>query len=125
MDQDTLWPLVISGFIVFFIIAFFVARCLTQGKSCQSHHRLDGKCVVITGADTPAGVELVRELCKRGASKVIMACEDVELGQVNAVERRCQHIEVIFLPIASKDVAVEIRGETNGDIIVEYCDMAW
>lgn len=33
-----------------------------------------------------------------------MACDDVEVGQ---------------------DVAVEIRGETNGDIIVEHCDMAW
>ena len=58
----------------------------------------------ITGADTPVGIELVREMCKRGAERVIMACDDVEVGQ---------------------DVAVEIRGETNGDIIVEHCDMAW
>ena len=58
----------------------------------------------ITGADTPVGIELVREMCKRGAERVIMACDDVEVGQ---------------------DVAVEIRGETNGDIIVEHCDMSW
>ncbi len=45
-------------------------------------YRLDGKTVVITGADTNFGIELVREMCKRGASKVIMAVEDVELGQV-------------------------------------------
>ncbi len=44
----------------------------------------------------------VRELCKRGAERVIMAVTDVELGQ---------------------DVAVDVRGETNGDIVVEFCDM--
>ena len=43
-------------------------------------------------------------MCKRGAERVIMACDDVEVGQ---------------------DVAVEIRGETNGDIIVDHCYMVW
>ena len=58
-------------------------RCLTQGKICQNRTRLEGKCVVITGADSPVGIELVREMCKRGASRVIMAVEDVEIGQVS------------------------------------------
>ena len=44
-----------------------------------------------------------RELSKRGAERVIMAVTDVELGQ---------------------DVAMEVRGEINGDVAVEYCDMA-
>ena len=30
-----------------------------------------------------------------------------------------------FLGLSIQDVAVEIRGETNGDIIVEHCDMSW
>ena len=77
---------------------------LSKGKECQSVHRLETKCILITGADTPVGIELVREMCKRGAERVIMACSDVVIGQ---------------------DVAVEIRGETNGDIIVEHCDMTW
>lgn len=58
---------------------------------------------VITGADSQVGIELVRELCKRGAERVIMAVKDVQLGQ---------------------DVAVDVRGETNGDVVVEFCDMA-
>lgn len=36
------------------------------------------------------------------STRVIMAVRDTELGQ---------------------DVAVEVRGETNGEILVEYCDM--
>ena len=30
---------------------------------------------------------------------------------------------VIKVFFSFKDVAVDIRGETNGDIVVEYCDM--
>ena len=104
MDSVTVWTLVILALISLMVAAFFVIRCLTQGKECQSVHRLETKCILITGADTPVGIELVREMCKRGAERVIMACNDVVLGQ---------------------DVAVEIRGETNGDIIVENCDMSW
>ena len=44
--------------------------------------------------------ELTRELCRRGA-RVIMGVRDTGLGQ---------------------DVAVDVRGETNGEIVVEYCD---
>ncbi len=32
--------------------------------------RIDGKVAVITGADTDVGIEMVRELCKRGAERV-------------------------------------------------------
>lgn len=103
MDYVTVWTLVILALISLMVAGFFVIRCLTQGKECQSVHRIEGKCILITGADTPVGIELVREMCKRGAERVIMACDDVQIGQ---------------------DVAVEIRGETNGDIIVEHCDMA-
>jgi NAD(P)-dependent dehydrogenase (short-subunit alcohol dehydrogenase family) len=39
----------------------------------------------VTSADTALGIELVRELCRRGA-RVIMACKDVELGQDVAVD---------------------------------------
>ena len=76
--------IVIVTLIVILVIACFVIRCLlTQGKICQNRTRLEGKCVVITGADTPVGIELVREMCKRGATRVIMAVEDVEIGQVS------------------------------------------
>ena len=37
---------------------------------------------MITGADCAIGIELVRELCKRGAERVIMGVTNTELGQV-------------------------------------------
>lgn len=103
MEDSTIWTIAILVVIIICVTIVSLIRCLTRGKPCQNIVRLDGKCILITDADTPMGVELVRELCKRGAAKVIMACQDVEFGQ---------------------DVAVEIRGETNGDIIVEHCDMS-
>ena len=86
--------IVIVTLIVILVIACFVIRCLTQGKICQNRTRLEGKCVVITGADSPVGIELVREMCKRGASRVIMAVEDVEIGQVSDL--------FLFLPLLSQ-----------------------
>lgn len=44
--------------------------------------RIDGKVALITGADCAIGIELVRELCKRGAERVIMGVTNIELGQV-------------------------------------------
>lgn len=38
---------------------------------------LDGKVIIVTGANTGIGYQTVRELAKRNA-KVIMACRDME-----------------------------------------------
>lgn len=48
--------------------------------SWSSTQRLDGKTVVITGANTGIGKETAIDLAKRGA-RVIMACRDMEKGQ--------------------------------------------
>lgn len=48
--------------------------------SWSSPQRLDGKTVVITGANTGIGKETAIDLAKRGA-RVIMACRDMEKGQ--------------------------------------------
>jgi len=89
--------------IVIILIIWLTVRCLRKGKPCPCKGRIDGKVVVVTGGDSPEGICLIRELCKRGAERVIMAVTDVGLGQ---------------------DVAVDVRGETNGEVVVEYCDMA-
>lgn len=70
MEEGTMWTLIILALLFLGVSGFFLIRCLTQGKECQSVHRLEGKCILITGADTPLGIELVREMCKRGAEKV-------------------------------------------------------
>lgn len=94
--------LILLGLICLVGLLIFLFRCMSQGKACQTRARIDDKTVLISDADTKIGIELVRELCRRGA-RVIMAVKDVELGQ---------------------DVAVEVKGETNGEIVVEYCDMS-
>uniref|UniRef100_UPI0037E933C6 retinol dehydrogenase 12-like n=1 Tax=Semicossyphus pulcher TaxID=241346 RepID=UPI0037E933C6 len=59
-------------------------RNLFRG-SWSSAERLDGKTVVITGANTGIGKETAIDLAKRGA-KIIMACRDPERGQAAVKE---------------------------------------
>ena len=73
-----------------------------QGPKCRSQARLDGKIVVITGANTGIGKICARELSKRGA-KVIMLCRSTERGEA---------------------AAEEIRKLTQGEVIVHKMDLA-
>ncbi|XP_076014161.1 retinol dehydrogenase 12, like [Genypterus blacodes] len=57
------------------------ATCRTIfGRSWSSTARLDGKTVLITGANTGIGKETAIDLAKRG-SRIIMACRDMEKAQ--------------------------------------------
>ncbi|CAJ1082345.1 retinol dehydrogenase 12 [Xyrichtys novacula] len=46
----------------------------------SSEERLDGKTVIITGANTGIGKETARDLARRGA-RIIMACRDLERAE--------------------------------------------
>ncbi len=61
--------------------ALYVANKLYfSGGICLEPGRLDGKLVVITGANTGIGKETVAELAHRGAN-VIMACRNLERAE--------------------------------------------
>ncbi|XP_037549857.1 retinol dehydrogenase 12 [Nematolebias whitei] len=49
-------------------------------KHWSSEERLDGRTVIITGANTGIGKETARDLARRGA-RIIMACRDLERAE--------------------------------------------
>ena len=50
---------------------------MSERKRCQSKNRLDGKVVVITGANTGIGKETALQISQRGA-KIYIACRDLK-----------------------------------------------
>ena len=71
-----------------------------------SQAKLDGKTVIITGANTGIGLETAVDLAKRNA-RVVLACRSVERGETAAVEvkERSGNDNVVFiqLDLASLD----------------------
>lgn len=81
-----------------FIIEFFtnILRFIGLGRRYyKKDNRIDGKIVLITGANSGIGLEATYQLCKRGA-KVVMCCRDLEKGRqaANNVRRRFRTADI-------------------------------
>ncbi|KAL4646743.1 retinol dehydrogenase 12-like isoform X1 [Arapaima gigas] len=85
------------------LLSLLVLRRWIAGGVCRSRTRLDGKTVVITGANTGIGKETVREMARRGA-RVVMACRDLTRAEKAAEEIR--------------------RSTGNGNVVVRHLDLA-
>ncbi|XP_012688793.1 retinol-DH_like_SDR_c domain-containing protein isoform X2 [Clupea harengus] len=84
-------------------ISLVLLRKWIAGGVCRSRIRLDGKTVVITGANTGIGKETARDLALRGA-RVVMACRDMRRGEKAASEVR--------------------RSTGNGNVVVRQLDLS-
>ncbi|XP_065661063.1 retinol dehydrogenase 12 isoform X1 [Hydra vulgaris] len=82
----------------------------TSGIFYNGSESLNGKVIIITGANSGIGFETALELCKRGA-KVILACRDEARG-LNAMHSiklafKCANVEYMPLDLSSYE---SIRG---------------
>ncbi|XP_046464757.1 retinol dehydrogenase 11-like [Neodiprion pinetum] len=80
---------------------------------CKSKSRLEGKTVVITGANTGIGKETAWNLYRRGA-RVIMACRDLVKAQAA--------LEDVKKTLPSKPNKEEFKGEP-GELVIQKLDL--
>ncbi|XP_058503989.1 retinol dehydrogenase 13 [Solea solea] len=85
------------------LICVAVLRRWISGGVCRCSLRLDGKTIVITGANTGIGKETSREMARRGA-RVVMACRDLTRAEQSADEIR--------------------RTTGNGNVVIRHLDLA-
>ncbi|XP_066999335.1 retinol dehydrogenase 14 [Anabrus simplex] len=113
------------------ILAIWLYAVLTIGV-CHSKARMDGKTVIVTGANSGIGKETALELAKRGA-RVILACRNLETGnkakdEIVAASKN-QNVVLRQLDLSSLEsirrFAAEVTStESRLDVLIHNAGMA-
>ncbi|XP_056134213.1 retinol dehydrogenase 12 [Lampris incognitus] len=107
-------------------VSVLALRRWMAGGVCKSKVRLDGKTVLITGANTGIGKETAMDMASRGA-RVILACRDMTRAHIAADEIRQKsgngNVVVKKLDLASlqsvRNLAKEVqKSEQHLDILI-------
>ena len=96
-------PWLFGGIAATTIVGLYLIRVYRKwiaGGVCTSKARLDGKTVIITGANSGIGLEAAVDVAKRNA-RVILACRSVERGKaaVTDVKKRSGNNNVAFVQL--------------------------
>ncbi|XP_065565274.1 retinol dehydrogenase 14-like isoform X1 [Artemia franciscana] len=99
---------------------------------CRSLKRMDGKTVIITGANSGIGKETALDMAKRGA-KVIMACRNLEraekakeeiLSIVNEGDVTVKHLDLASLKSVNSFTKLILQTENHVDVLINNAGVA-
>lgn len=95
------------------VLLVYLCKRYFGGGVCTSQKRLDGKVVIVTGANAGIGYETALDLAKRGA-RVILACRDMN--------RANKAVDNIIAEYPNAKVEVELLDLGNLKSVKEFCE---
>ncbi|XP_069675739.1 retinol dehydrogenase 14-like isoform X1 [Periplaneta americana] len=116
---------------IFLLLGIKIYLKLTTGR-CTSKKRMDGKTVIVTGANTGIGKETARDLARRGA-RVILACRDMKkaeealkdiVASTGNSNLEAQHLDVSSLASVRKFADHINKTENRLDVLVNNAGVA-